>query len=101
MILTDITAQRKTKKEKSSVWLYRPIIPAFGRLRKDNYQVQGQPGLHSKTMSQKRKKEKKKQGKVLCTFFKNKFSHNNILDTSKLVFLNSTEHTAEAELGSL
>jgi hypothetical protein len=23
------------------------------------------------------------------------------LDTSKLVFLNSTEHTAEAELGSL
>jgi hypothetical protein len=35
------------------------VIPALGGLRKDDIQVQVQPGLHSETLSQKKKKKPK------------------------------------------
>jgi hypothetical protein len=40
-----------------------PIVPAFGRLESGGMKVLGQPGLHSETLSQKKKKNKKPKNK--------------------------------------
>jgi hypothetical protein len=59
------------------MWWYMPVITALGRLRQED-QIQGQPGLHCETLSQKiinkvsslgsvKKKKKKKD----CYFREN------------------------------
>jgi hypothetical protein len=35
-----------------------PVIPALRRLRQEDHEFKGQPGLYSKTVSQKKKKTK-------------------------------------------
>jgi hypothetical protein len=46
--------EKKTYK-KSWVWWVTPVIPALRRLLAEGPQVQGQPELHSETLSQKNK----------------------------------------------
>jgi hypothetical protein len=41
------------------------VIPALGGLRKDDIQVQVQPGLHSETLSQKKKKTQNCQLQII------------------------------------
>jgi hypothetical protein len=43
----------------NQVWWYMPVIPALRRLRQEESQVQGQPGLHSKTRLKKQNKHQK------------------------------------------
>jgi hypothetical protein len=40
----------------SWAWWYTSVIPAFGKLRQEDSQALGLPGLYSKILSQKKKK---------------------------------------------
>jgi hypothetical protein len=68
------------KKSPQSLWAwgYTPIIPALRKLRQEDQQIWGQPGLLSKTLSQKTKRlltpshvKNEKCGSSLLILFKN------------------------------
>jgi hypothetical protein len=58
---SDLNTSKLSVKEEKSGWVCwnTPIIPALGRLRQKDHRIQGQPGLHSKTLTLKNERKRR------------------------------------------